>query len=127
MSECFQEQESATAPVSAGIDDLSGESLDHRVDGFDLPPLPVAAVVQVTFHLLAIAARRLPRGRPAMLCRDQRLDPEFLAGQFVVGFAVEAGVRKNRLQSDAGLRFDQQGAKVAEVRLRPPGWPEPPE
>jgi hypothetical protein len=37
VSEDFQQQESATSPVGASVDDFSAEAFDHRVDGFSVP------------------------------------------------------------------------------------------
>ncbi len=118
MSECFEEQESAAAPVGAGVDDFSRETFDHRVDGFHLPTLSITTFVQMTFHLLSIAAHGFPGRRSAVLGGDQGLNPQFVAGQHVVGFAVEAGVRRDRLHSGASLRFDDERAEIAEVGPR---------
>ena len=118
VSECFEEQESAAAPVGAGVDDFSRETFDHRVDGFHLPTLSITTFVQMTFHLLSIAAHGFPGRRSAVLGGDQGLNPQFVAGQHVVGFAVEAGVRRDRLHSGASLRFDDERAEIAEVGPR---------
>jgi len=50
VSEGFEQQESATAPVGAGVDDLSAQTFDHRVDRFRLPTLSVTAFVQMAFQ-----------------------------------------------------------------------------
>lgn len=72
----------------------------------------------MTFHLLSITARRFPGRRSAVLGGDQRLNPQFVAGERVVGFAVEAGIRRDRFHPGTRLSFDQEGAKVAEVGSR---------
>ncbi len=72
----------------------------------------------MAFHLLSIAAGRFSGRWSAVLGGDQRLNPQFVAGQLVIGFAVEAGIRRDGLHPRAGLRFDQQWTKVAEVGSR---------
>ena len=115
MSERLEQEKSATAPVGAGLDDLSAESLDHRVDGFHLPALSIMTFVQMAFHLLSISSSRFACGRSAVLGRDQRLDSQFVAGQLVVGFAVETGIRRDRSQADSGLGFNHERSEVAKV------------
>ena len=94
-----------------GHDDFSRETFDSRVDGFHLPTLSITTFVQMTFHLLSIAAHGFPGRRSAVLGGDQGLNPQFVAGQHVVGFAVEAGVRRDRLHSGASLHSTTSGRK----------------
>lgn len=94
------EEESASSPVGACVDDLSGEPFDHRVDGFDLPALAVAALLEMTFHLCSIAAGRFPGRRSAMGGGNQRLDPQLVTSQLVArsGYrALGANVELNKV------------------------------
>jgi hypothetical protein len=99
------EQESGSAPIGAGVDDFSAESFDHRINRFHLPTLSVATFIQMAFHLLSIATHRFSRGRASVLGGNQRLNPQLVAGQLAVGFAVEAGIRRDRLHTGASLDF----------------------
>lgn len=44
-------QEPTSSPVGAGVDDFPAGALDHTEDRLHLPTLPVAALMQVAFHL----------------------------------------------------------------------------
>ena len=75
--------------------------------------------MQMAFHLLSVSSSGFARRRSAVLGGNQRLNAQLVAGQLVVGFAVETGVRRDGLHTGAGPRFDEQRAKVAEVG----SWP----
>lgn len=123
MSERFQQQESAAAPVAACVDDFSAKTFDHRVDRFHLPTLSVTTFVQMTFHLSSISARRFAGGRSPVRGGDQCLNSQLVPRQLVIGFAVETGVRGDGFQPRSGVRFAQQGLEVAEVGPRPLAGP----
>jgi hypothetical protein len=97
VSEHFQQEKSASAPVGTGVNDFAAEAFDHRVDGFHLPALSVTTLVQMAFHLLSISTHRFPGGRTAVFGGDQGLNPQFVAGQLVIGFAAAKRTLRPRI------------------------------
>ena len=109
-----QEGFAALAPV-AGASRQMHQSLEHAVDGFDLPPLGVAREVQPPGHLPPpVAAGRLVRST-ADQRRDQRAHATLVASVLMGVLRVVAGVQCRRGDAHAPQGLVQQRPEVFDV------------
>ena len=105
--------------VGSRVHNVAAAPLDHREDGLDLPPLAVAAVVQVAFHLSSVAAGRLFARWSTVRWVDQRLHAELVTRQLVGRLAVEPRVGGDRSWLGRLAGVGEQRGEVAMIRERP--------
>ena len=84
----------ATGMITASLGRGALQSFDHAEGRFHLPALAVAFLVEACLHDAAVATSSWVRCRAAELGRNHRHDAVRVAAEFMIGFAVVAGIRE---------------------------------
>jgi hypothetical protein len=119
VSEGFQSQVTALAPVSDAADVGALPSFDHRHDGFDLGAITIGGFVEACLHEPPITALRGFVSGTATGGGNHRSHTALFAGEAVVGLGIIAGIGRNPRQSHAGQRLGKQRSELDDVDFRP--------
>ena len=91
------------------------QSLEHTVDGLDLPTLRVAGAFQDAGHAAAPKAARAFLRRATDQGRNERVHAALFAGVLMRVLGVVTGVGDERVDPKPGLRFVERAAEVFDV------------